>query len=137
MRLIIDANVVLRTILGKRRSIARALEAGISLTIAEAQIVETAKVLVRQQSIPRSQAYDVINDITCSIEVLEMPGLYVAEAAARARLGPRGQSDWPVLAAALLFDADIWSDDRDLFGVGVAVWCKETIDIAIAQAAAK
>ena len=136
MRLILDANVVLRNILGKRRTITRALNHGIALMVPEAQVIEAAKVLVRKQHISERTSYQLVVDATVSVDVLEMAGLQGAEAAARERLGQRGQPDWPVLAAAMLLDADIWSDDRDFFGVGVPVWCRTTIDIAIAQVAA-
>lgn len=42
--------------------------------------------------------------------------------AADARLGEGGKPDWPLLAAALAIDAEIWSEDRDFFGTGVPVW---------------
>ena len=61
------------------------------------------------------------------IEVLSVGGYIDHEDAARARLGPRGQPDWPVLAAALAFEHDIWSNDRDFFGVGVPVWTTQNV----------
>ena len=52
------------------------------------------------------------------------------EVAARERLTPRGQPDWPVLAAAIAFDDEIWSNDRDFFGVGVPVWSTPNIQFS-------
>ena len=46
---------------------------------------------------------------------------------ADARLREGGKSDWPVLAAAMAFEADIWSGDTDLFGVGVPVWTTDNV----------
>ena len=47
--------------------------------------------------------------------------------AARGRLREGGKSDWPTLAAALAFDGQIWTEDVDFFGVGVAVWTTENL----------
>ena len=48
---------------------------------------------------------------------------------ARERLRGRDEDDWPVLATALGFDCDIWSEDQDFFGTGVAVWTTSRIEI--------
>lgn len=45
-----------------------------------------------------------------------------------ARLDEGGKSDWPLLAAALAVDGEIWSDDRDFFGVGVPVWATRNVN---------
>lgn len=42
--------------------------------------------------------------------------------AAAARLRQGGASDWPLLAAALVTEGHIWSEDNDFFGTGVPVW---------------
>lgn len=122
MRLIVDANIVLRTILGRNRHIARMIDAGVELLIPEAQLVETATVLQRIFGVARAEAYGVIDEIVREIAVVEIESLRDAEDSARVRLSARGQPDWPVLASAFLLDAGIWSDDRDFFGVGVPVW---------------
>lgn len=44
------------------------------------------------------------------------------EAVARRRMDKRDADDWPVLAAALVFDCPIWTEDTDFFGYGVATW---------------
>ena len=49
------------------------------------------------------------------------------EARARERLTEAGQTDWPLLAASLALDAPIWSNDKHLWGTGVAVWRTRTM----------
>ena len=53
------------------------------------------------------------------------------EAEARERLRDRDETDWPVLAIALGLDCDIWSEDQDFFGTGVAVWTTNRIEILL------
>lgn len=43
------------------------------------------------------------------------------ESQARLRI-PRDPDDWPTVALALALNADVWTEDQDFFGCGVAVW---------------
>jgi len=58
---------------------------------------------------------------------LELYGRF--ESDARERLGQGDHSDWPVLAAALALHCPIWTEDRDFFGVGVATWTSDRVEI--------
>ncbi|WP_446057543.1 PIN domain-containing protein [Acidithiobacillus ferriphilus] len=65
---------------------------------------------------------------------VDWPGNIVAEQspveiAAKARIARRDERDWPAVAASLLLDCPIWTEDRDFFGAGVATWTTETISI--------
>lgn len=135
MRLIVDTNIVLSNILGTKRRIASAIDAGIELAMPEAQVLEAFGVLVGKMGTDPTRAQQRVNRVTEEIDTIDMSALLALEPAARARLHKRGQPDWPVLAAALLLDAHIWTNDRDFFGVGVPVWCDDTIEIAFGQAA--
>lgn len=53
------------------------------------------------------------------------------EREARERLRGRDETDWPVFAIALGFDCDVWSEDQDFFGTGVAVWTTNRIEILL------
>lgn len=57
------------------------------------------------------------------------------ETEARTRMGGRDQNDWPVLASALALACDLWTEDTDFFGVGVAVWNTERIEILLKRLA--
>ena len=39
----------------------------------------------------------------------------------------RDPGDWAVVATALALDADIWTNDNDFLGTGVATWTTETL----------
>jgi len=56
-------------------------------------------------------------------------GAALVEADARARIGHRDERDWPGLAAALLMNCPIWTEDNDLFGTGVPTWSTTTVEI--------
>jgi len=44
----------------------------------------------------------------------------------RALIG-RPDDDWPTVAAALAVGADIWTNDADFLGCGIATWTIETL----------
>jgi len=46
------------------------------------------------------------------------------EARARSLRDPR---DWPVVASALALSADIWTNDNDFLGTGIATWTTNTL----------
>ena len=45
---------------------------------------------------------------------------------ALARL-PNDPDDWPTVALALALEADIWTQDKDFLGCGVATWTSATL----------
>jgi hypothetical protein len=53
----------------------------------------------------------------------------VAETEARERMRGRDENDWPVLATALGLGCDIWTEDQDFFGTGIAIWTTNRIEI--------
>jgi predicted nucleic acid-binding protein len=80
----------------------------------------------------RADAEEVLDAAMDSVALLA-PEFYAAkEAEARQRLHEGGQSDWPILAAALAGGGAIWSHDRDFFGVGVPVWSSRNMRFAAA-----
>jgi predicted nucleic acid-binding protein len=122
---IVDANVLASAFLGRTMEMLIDMRTrGIELLMPDRQYVESRSVARRKGGWTGAR-FDAI--AVTVIEVLPHGDYALHEAAARARLGPRGQADWPVLAAALAFEDQIWSNDRDFFGVGVAVWSTANI----------
>lgn len=39
----------------------------------------------------------------------------------------RDPADWPVVASALVLSADIWTNDKDFLGTGIATWTTDTL----------
>jgi predicted nucleic acid-binding protein len=50
------------------------------------------------------------------------------ELAARKRLKDRDEDDWLYLALALLLNCPIWTEDKDFFGTGVAIWTSNRVE---------
>ena len=64
--------------------------------------------------------------VDANVAVLD-EAIYAAledEARARSLRDPR---DWPVVASALALGADIWTNDNDFLGTGVATWTTDSL----------
>ena len=133
--IVVDANIVVSSIAGvaAKRALSAAFERGVKLFVPEPQLAEAAKVLVFKLGATREEAELALDRITVMVELLASSVYEAFEAAARGRLHERGQSDWPVLAAAMAFDGGIWSHDHDFFGTGIALWSTRNMRFAKAE----
>lgn len=78
-------------------------------------------------------------DPTAALQVLDLfeglvqpldESVYLSERDdALARIGRRDQQDWPILAAALVLNCPIWTEDQDFFGTGVPTWTTDRVAI--------
>lgn len=64
--------------------------------------------------------------VELNVVVLDEAIYSALEEEARAR-SLRDPADWPVVATALALSADIWTNDNDFLGTGVATWTTETL----------
>lgn len=107
------------------------LVSGVDLILPEAQALEVADILQREFHVSDPESYVLLEEILRVVEIVTTESLQSFENTARKRLDKTGQRDWPVLAAAIKFDAHIWSNDRDFFGVGVAAWTTLNVPFAL------
>ena len=121
--LVLDANILIRAVLGRR--VRRILEA-----YAEAE-EHLAALVAKRGGDPASGLASLRSMAALGTTV--SPDVYGDfEAEARKRLGARDPDDWPILAAALALSCPIWTEDTDFFGCGVATWTSGSIDIFLA-----
>lgn len=59
------------------------------------------------------------------------------EADAKRRLAGRDIEDWPTAAAALSFGCDVWTEDSDVFGAGIATWTTDRVEILLESLASR
>ena len=126
-KLVVDANIMISAILGESFPRLIALfRRGVELTSPVQQFAETRSVL-RHRLADLADVDAAMRNLLALIEPIAPARFMADEDAARARLGTAGRNDWPVLAAAMTLRADIWSNDRDFFGVGVPIWSSRNI----------
>lgn len=100
----------------------------IALATTDRNAEEFAERLVRVFGWPEEEAWAEVNDVLEVLSIIPAREYEHFRAAADRRLAAGGKSDWPALAAALALEAEIWTDDRDFFGVGVPIWSSRNVD---------
>ena len=122
--LAVDANIILNAVLGFRsRPLRERGSARCALVISAEASFEVRHVLSRLD-LDAPVLIEIAEEILGAIEVVEKAryddGLVSAEQKLRNAVGSRngGVSDAHTLALAWIYDADIWSHDRDFAGAG-------------------
>jgi predicted nucleic acid-binding protein len=135
--LVLDANILIRAVLGRRvRRILEVHAETISFFLPETAYAEAeehlAALVVKRGGDP-TKALIALKAMAALATIVGNDLYGDFEAEARKRLGARDPEDWPILAAALALRCPIWTEDTDFFGCGVATWTSGSIDIFLAQ----
>lgn len=135
--LVIDANILIRAVLGPRvRDLIMANADQVRFFVPRACVADARKYLpeiLSDRQIDAALALDLLDAVLRHVQELDDEWLSDIEPTARERMRRRDETDWPVLAAALVLDCPIWTQDADFFGVGVMTWSTEHIAYFFAQ----
>jgi predicted nucleic acid-binding protein len=133
--IVLDANVLMRAVLGRR--VSRLLEdfapqvTFLAPDVAFDEVREhLAAVLTKRRALAAlQQSLDKLAALQVAVQVVDLTEYEAMKPAALARVGPRDPDVWPVLACALLLNCPIWTEDRDFFGTGVATWTTNLVEL--------
>jgi predicted nucleic acid-binding protein len=137
--IVLDANVLMRAVLGRR--VARLLAtfaAQVTFLAPDKAFDEVQEHLAavldkRGESSALPQALDMLLALRVAVQTVPHAEYRAMKPAAMARIGPRDPDDWPVLACALMLNCPIWTEDRDFFGTGVATWTTALVELYFAE----
>ena len=135
--LVLDANILIRAVLGQRvRRILESYAESVSFFLPETAYLEAeehlAELVVKRGGAP-AKALTLLRSLANLGNVIGMDIYGGYESEARKRLDARDPEDWPILAAALALGCPIWTEDTDFFGCGVAIWTSNNIDMFLAE----
>jgi predicted nucleic acid-binding protein len=134
-RIVVDANILIRAVLGRRvkeiitghAEHAEFFAPELAYAEAERHLPEILAKRSRADQIDEALAY------TGRLRAVVLPvpdEVYESlRAAALSRLESRDPDDWPVLAAALVIECPIWTEDKDFFGTGVPTWTTDRVEL--------
>jgi predicted nucleic acid-binding protein len=138
--LVLDANILVRAVLGQRvPALLRTYANGVHFLAPEHAYEEAATHLpqVLQRRGLGEEAILLQQEILERLPILVAPVPHEVygdlEQDARKRLSGRDERDWPVLALALRLDCPIWTEDADFFGTGVPTWTTDRIELYLAS----
>jgi predicted nucleic acid-binding protein len=137
-RLVLDANILMRSILGKRvRALIQEHANQVRLFAPDVAFADAQRYLpprLAERGVPPPEAGRLLDELLFQ----RLPQLVTPvprdfyegrEIEARQRMVSRDEADWPFVALALTLDCPTWTEDRDFFGSGVATWTTDRIQL--------
>jgi len=135
--LVLDANILIRAVLGSRvLGLLRKYAGQVEFMAPDVAFQETREHLpgiLEARRIPAAPALPTLDLVAQLVQTIEAETYSSFEAIARERIGRRDEDDWPVLAAALALRCPIWTEDTDFFGCGVATWTTDRVEFYLAK----
>lgn len=136
MRLVVDTSVLVGELL-RRSGRERIGDDRLELFLPErmagelgVELPRRIRAFVRRRGIEPSVgdqlAHACERAVVANLTVIDEAVYAAVEDEARSR-SLRDPADWPVVAAALVLSCDIWTNDNDFLGTGVATWTTPTL----------
>lgn len=136
--IVLDANILIRGILGRRvrELIIVYAGKGVRFLAPDVAFADAGKYLphfAKKRNKPQADLAASLEYLKTLIEPVSADLYSTLESEARLRLRGRDEEDWPVLATALALGCSVWTEDADFFGTGVAVWTTARVEIFLRQ----
>ncbi|MCW5657109.1 MAG: PIN domain-containing protein [Burkholderiaceae bacterium] len=138
--IVLDANILVRAVLGSR--VSRLLADHVTKVsflapaVAFDEVREHLPAILAKRGQPAESTKAALDKLA-ALERVVVPvpaeSYLPMKDRAMARIGGRDPDDWPVLACALAADCPIWTEDSDFFGAGVATWTTSNIELFLAE----
>lgn len=131
--IVLDANILIRAVLGKRVRELIVDSADrvqfFSPDVAYADARKYLPALLEKRGIQSESAMAVLDALETIVLPLEL-GVYADfKVQALQRIAMRDADDWPVLACAMTIACPVWTEDADFFGTGVATWTTDRVEL--------
>lgn len=137
MMLVIDANILIRAVLGSRvLSLLRKYSGQVEFMAPDAVFEEAREwlpAILGRRNVPIDPAMTALASLAEFVQRVESETYARFETLARQRIDRRDADDWPVLATALALGCPIWTEDTDFFGCGVATWTTDRVELYLKQ----
>ena len=132
--LVLDANILIRAILGKRvrQLLEKYAAKGVRFYAPDAAFADAETylpALLSKRGKPIDDLPAALAYLRSLVAPLSLDTFTGYEEAARERLRGRDEEDWPILAAALSLACGVWTEDTDFFGSGIVVWTTDRVEI--------
>jgi predicted nucleic acid-binding protein len=135
--LVLDANILIRAVLGTRVRNLLIENAGVVKFFAPESAYAEAKkylpALLKKRAVAIEPAMDVLDLMAILVEPMELELYEHLKETALQRIAIRDADDWPVLACAMALGCAVWTEDSDFFGAGVATWTTDRVELYFAS----
>jgi predicted nucleic acid-binding protein len=131
--LVLDANILIRAVLGKRvRSLIEKYAAEVFLCTPDLCFEEAGRYLpeiVARRGGDVESTTSLLAALSPFVAEIDVSFYELYREKAQERINIRDPNDWHVVATALLLDCPIWTEDSDFFGVGIATWTTDRVHL--------
>jgi predicted nucleic acid-binding protein len=131
--IVLDANILIRAVLGKRvRELIAENAETVQFFAPDVAYVDARKylpALLEKRGVNSKSAMTVLDALESIVRPLEL-GVYAGlQTQALQRISMRDADDWPVLACAMTIACPVWTEDADFFGTGIATWTTDRVEL--------
>lgn len=137
--LVLDANILVRAVFGRRvLQILEAYEDEARFYTPDVCFQDAQRyipVISNERGLDVDLGMSVLDQIGRVVEQVDRSLYEEYQSAAHERISLRDPDDWPVVAAALLLELPIWTEDQDFFGSGVATWTTDRVELYLRESA--
>lgn len=134
--LVLDANILVRAVLGQRvRELILTHAQDVQMFAPDVAYADARKYLpglLEKRGVAAAPALLVLDRLERLVRPLDAEVYLTQRAAALQRIASRDADDWPILACALALDCPVWTEDADFFGAGVATWTTDRVALYLA-----
>ena len=131
--IVLDANILIRAVLGKRvRELLLANAATVKFFAPEVAYADARTylpTLLEKRGVNSAAAMAVLDSLESIVRPLELDHYAGLQQQALQRIALRDADDWPVLACAMTIGCPVWTEDADFFGTGVATWTTDRVEL--------
>jgi predicted nucleic acid-binding protein len=129
--IVLDANILIRAVLGKRvRELIVEHAATVKFFAPDVAYADARKylpALLEKRGVDSTAAMKVLDSLEAFVQPIEFELYAGLQQQALQRIAIRDADDWPVLACAMTIGCPVWTEDADFFGSGVATWTTDRI----------
>ena len=134
--IVLDANILIRAVLGKqvRELIFDNAETVkfFAPDVAYADARKYLPALLKKRGVDANAAILVLDCLEGIIQSIDAELYKGMQLPALQRIAVRDADDWPVLACAMALGCPVWTEDADFFGTGVATWTSDRVALYFA-----
>jgi predicted nucleic acid-binding protein len=131
--LVLDANILLRAVFGSRvRSLLEKYEDVVSFYTPDVCVQDAfgyIPTLSNRRGFDSTLGLHVLEQVLRTVVQVDMSLYEGFERPARERIRHRDPDDWPIVAVALMLSLPVWTEDRDFFGSGIAIWTSDCVEV--------
>lgn len=139
-QLVLDANILIRAVLGKKVfALLDEFAGSVEFITAQEAFDDAGRYLpeiLKKRGFPKAEielALETLDSLTSIVTPVPEEAYDEFKETACKRLGDRDEEDWPFVSLSLLFGCPVWTEDRDFFGSGIPTWTSDRVRLYLEE----